>query len=123
MNKSKPRQPKQTREDPNKGSQATEQGTASKRSSDAVEGEGSYTAASDYGKSVKDFVDSGQVDQASRDAEPRNDAEAQEMQRAEVAGRSRAKEEDPEVSQPHTRTREDRGTQRDDEERPSTKTR
>ena len=64
----------------------------------SVEGEGSYTAARAYGKSVKKFVESGKVEQASHDARPRDAAEARELEEAEQTGLKRAKEEDPEVS-------------------------
>ena len=50
---------------------------------------------SDRGESVEEFVESGQVEAAARDAAPRDDAEAREMQAAEEAGKSHAKGEDP----------------------------
>ncbi len=50
---------------------------------DKVEGEGSYTAARDYDKSVRKFVESGQADAAAKDAEQALDgAEREELERA-----------------------------------------
>ena len=102
MDKSKQQQSKHHQQDDNKPAKPAQQGSdAAHQPSGEIEGEGSYTASKDYDKSVKAFVESGKVDQASHDAAPRNDTEAREMKRAEDIGRSRAKEEDPEVSQPH----------------------
>lgn len=56
-----------------------------------VEGEGSYTAARRHRESVEDFVDQGRVNDAARDAAPDSAAEADEMERAEEAGRERAR--------------------------------
>lgn len=60
-----------------------------------VEGEGSYTGTKDYNERTKKFVDSGKVDEAARKAEPRNEQEAHEMQKAERLGKEHAKGEDP----------------------------
>ena len=62
-----------------------------------VQGEGNYEAAREYNKAQRKFVSSGKVDAAARKAKPKSEAEAQEMRRAEEAGRSRAKEEDPAI--------------------------
>jgi hypothetical protein len=62
---------------------------------DGVEGEGSYTGTKDYNARTKKFVDSGKVDQAARDAEPKSEQEKQDMQQAERAGKQHAKGEDP----------------------------
>jgi hypothetical protein len=67
---------------------------------DRVHGEGNYAASRQYNEATKRFVDSGQVDDAAAEAAPRDESEARELERAEQAGRARAKEEDPEVSQP-----------------------
>jgi hypothetical protein len=56
-----------------------------------IEGEGSTTASKDYNERTKKFVDSGKVDQAARDAAPRNDKEAHDMKEAEQEGRSHSK--------------------------------
>ena len=62
-----------------------------------VQGEGNYEAAEEYEEAQRKFVKSGKVDAAVRKAKPKSEAEAKEMQRAEEAGRSRAKGEDPAV--------------------------
>lgn len=62
-----------------------------------VQGEGNYEAAKEYDEAQRKFVKSGKVDEAARNAKPKSKAEAEEMQRAEEAGRSRAKEEDPAI--------------------------
>ena len=62
-----------------------------------VQGEGNYTAAKQYDDAQRKFVESGQVEQAARDAEPRSQQEAEEMKAAEREGRSHAKEEDPQL--------------------------
>ena len=56
-----------------------------------VEGEGSYKGTEDYNKRTKKFIDSGKVDEAAHDAEPRSPEEAQEMEKAERAGKKPAK--------------------------------
>ena len=58
---------------------------------DKEHGEGNYKASKQYNDATKDFVQSGKVEQAARDAEPRNQQEAQEMREAEAAGKSHAK--------------------------------
>jgi hypothetical protein len=58
---------------------------------DKVEGEGSYTGSKDYNQRTKKFVESGKVDKAARDAEPKSEEEAHAMQKAERIGRQRAK--------------------------------
>lgn len=65
---------------------------------DKVEGEGSYSGSKDYNERTKKFVDSGKVEQAAKDAKPRSEQEAHEMQKAERMGKERAKEEDPTLS-------------------------
>ena len=69
---------------------------ASEQSSGAeLQGEGNYDAARRHRESVEEFVESGQVESAARNAAPRNEAEAEEMHAAEQAGQSHAKGEDP----------------------------
>lgn len=60
-----------------------------------VEGEGSYSGSKDYNERTKKFVQSGKVDQAARDAEPKSEEEKHQMQKAERIGKDRAKGEDP----------------------------
>jgi hypothetical protein len=56
-----------------------------------MQGEGNRDAAREYNESQRDFVQSGQVDEAARDAEPTSDEERREMERAEREGRSHAR--------------------------------
>jgi hypothetical protein len=58
---------------------------------DGVEGEGSYSGTKDYNERTKKFVQSGKVDQAAQDAEPKSEEEKQAMQKAERIGKQRAK--------------------------------
>ena len=58
---------------------------------DKVEGEGSYTGTRDYNQRTKKLVESGKVDQAARDAEPKSEEEKRAMQKAERIGKQRAK--------------------------------
>ena len=67
---------------------------------DKVEGEGSYTGSKDYNERTKKFVDSGKVEGAAKDAKPKSEQEAHEMQKAERLGRQHAKEEDPALRNP-----------------------
>jgi hypothetical protein len=67
---------------------------------DKVEGEGSYSGSKDYNERTKKFVDSGKVDQAARDAEPKSEEEKHAMQKAERIGKQHAKGEDPALRQP-----------------------
>ena len=62
---------------------------------DKVEGEGSYTGTKDYNQRTKKFIDSGKVEEAARDAEPKSEEEKQAIQKAEKIGKQRAKGEDP----------------------------
>jgi hypothetical protein len=61
---------------------------------DTVHGEGNYEAARRFNKAEHDFVASGKVEAAARNAAPRSDREARELQDAERKSRARAKEED-----------------------------
>ena len=54
-------------------------------------GEGNYKATRDYDQGLKQHMQTHDVEKEARDAAPRSDAEAREMQRAEEAGRSRAR--------------------------------
>jgi len=56
-----------------------------------VQGEGDYESDRRYTESVQDFVESGKVDAAARDARPATQQEAQDMRRAEQEGASHAK--------------------------------
>jgi hypothetical protein len=61
------------------------------------QGEGNTEAARRYNEDQKRFVDAGGVNQAAKDAAPRDAAEAEELKRAEEEGLARAKGEDPTV--------------------------
>jgi hypothetical protein len=61
----------------------------------AMQGEGNRTAARRYNEETQDFVQSGKVDEAARQARPGSAEEARDLQRAEGEGRSHAREEDP----------------------------
>jgi hypothetical protein len=65
-----------------------------------LQGEGNYDAAKQFDQAEEKFVKSGKVEQAARDAEPKDDKEKQEMERAEQAARQKAKEEDPALKRP-----------------------
>ena len=65
-----------------------------------IEGEGSYKGSKDYDERTKKFVDSGRVEQAARDAEPKSTEEAHSMEKAERLGKQHAKGEDPALKQP-----------------------
>ena len=69
-------------------------------SHDQVEGEGSYTGSKDYHERTKKFVQSGKMDEAARDAEPKSEEEKHAMQKAERMGKERAKGEDPALHHP-----------------------
>jgi hypothetical protein len=58
-------------------------------------GEGNYQASKEYGKRVRSFVRSADVERAAKEAEPRNPDEARELAEAESRGRKRSKGEDP----------------------------
>lgn len=58
-------------------------------------GEGNYKASKQYNQATKQFVESGRVDEAAREAAPQDEAEAAQMAAAEAEGKRRAKEEDP----------------------------
>jgi len=59
-----------------------------------VQGEGDYESAKKFDDDEVAFVKSGRVDKAARDAEPKSQAEADEMRKAEETGKSRSKGED-----------------------------
>jgi len=59
-----------------------------------IQGEGNYDATRRYDKAASDFAKSGKVDESARAAQPRDRKEAEELRRAEQAGRSHSKGED-----------------------------
>ena len=60
-----------------------------------VHGEGNYAASKQYNDATRDFVKSGRVDKATKDAAPGSDADALQMQAAEAEGKRHSKGEDP----------------------------
>lgn len=56
-----------------------------------LQGEGNYTAAKEYDDATRSFIKKGKVEEAARNAAPKNDQEAREMQEAEEKGRAHAK--------------------------------
>ena len=56
-----------------------------------LQGEGNYSAARRYDKAQREFVKSGQVDDAARRAKPQDAQQAEELSKAEEAGCSKAK--------------------------------
>ena len=65
-----------------------------------VQGEGDYKAARRYNEATREFVKEEDVAGAARDAEPQSASEEQQLERAEQAGRQRAKDEDPLLDRP-----------------------
>jgi hypothetical protein len=80
------------------GQQGADASAQRQQGQDNVHGEGNYAASRDYNERTKRFVDSGQVEQAARDAAPDSEAEALQMAAAEAEGKRHAKEEDPALS-------------------------
>ncbi|MBV8144668.1 MAG: hypothetical protein JO184_06650 [Gammaproteobacteria bacterium] len=58
---------------------------------DPIQGEGDYRAAREYREDVREYLEHADVTKAARDAAPRNSREARELERAEAAGRARAR--------------------------------
>jgi hypothetical protein len=54
-------------------------------------GEGNYAASKQYNEGLKKHLETSDTEQEARDAAPRSQAEAQEMEQAERKGRSRAR--------------------------------
>ena len=57
-----------------------------------IQGEGDKESAAKYNKATREYVESGQVDEA---AERASEQDPKEAARAEAEGRARAKEKDP----------------------------
>ncbi|MBV9346088.1 MAG: hypothetical protein JO341_14805 [Gammaproteobacteria bacterium] len=58
---------------------------------DPVQGEGDYESARRYDRDVKRYVKTADVERAAREAEPRSEEEAEDLEAAEDVGRSRGK--------------------------------
>ena len=65
---------------------------------DKVQGEGDYEAGRRFDKASSDFAHSGRVEPAARDAAPDDARQADELKRAEQAGKAHSKGEGPLVS-------------------------
>jgi hypothetical protein len=63
-------------------------------------GEGNYKATRDYNAGVKDHMQHHDIEKEARDAAPKSDAEARDMERAEEVGRSRARSKDDDRGDP-----------------------
>ena len=59
-----------------------------------LQGEGNYEASRRYRERTEQFIESGRVEEAAQNAAPRSDAEAQELDRAEEAGKAHVAEDD-----------------------------
>jgi hypothetical protein len=55
-------------------------------------GEGNYAATRQYNEGLKDHVENHDIERDARDAAPKSDAEAREMEDAERIGRSRSRD-------------------------------
>jgi hypothetical protein len=89
-------------------SQATAKTQNPEQNKDAVQGEGDYKSAETYGKSVRAFVQSGKVDEAASKAKPATPQEQEELLKAERAGISHSKGEDPGSPRAPARTSTDK---------------
>jgi hypothetical protein len=56
-----------------------------------IKGEGDYEATRRYRKRTEEFLENNDVEKVARDAAPEDGAEAEELENAEEAGKSRAK--------------------------------
>ena len=56
-----------------------------------VHGEGNYQATRDYDKRTKDYLQHADVDEDARNAAPRNEDEAKEIEQAEAQAKRRSK--------------------------------
>src|SRR5262249_4608023 len=72
-----------------------DQGGRRQQGQQNVHGEGNYAASRQYNDATRDFVKSGRVEKAARDAAPQSDADALQMAASEAEGKRRAKGEDP----------------------------
>ena len=56
-----------------------------------VEGEGSYTAAREYQKDIKEYMAEANIEADAEAAKPRSESEARELEQAEREGKSHSK--------------------------------
>ncbi len=83
---------------PQDGGRDRQNSGSPQQDSQNVYGEGNYAASRQYNDATREFVESGRVEQAARDAAPQSDADALQMQAAEDEGKRHAKGEDPALS-------------------------
>jgi len=83
---------------PQDGGRDRQNNGSPQQNSQNVYGEGNYAASKQYNDATRDFVESGRVEQAARDAAPESDADALQMQAAEEEGKRHARGEDPALS-------------------------
>ncbi len=98
-----PQHPVITQSQPSQPPSRSETPASEKTSGAELQGEGNYDAARRHRESVEEFVESGQVEGAARDAAPNDEAEAREMEAAEAVGKSHAKGEDPVIQRARER--------------------
>lgn len=82
------------------GQSSAGQSQQQQQGKDRVQGEGDYDAARRYDQGAREFAQSGQVGEATRNARPTSAEEADELRRAEREGQSHAKGEDPLLDKP-----------------------
>lgn len=75
--------------------QQQDAGSASRQQSQGGEGkqygEGNYAATKQYNEGMKQHVEGHDIEREARDAAPRSEAEAKEMEEAERVGRSKSR--------------------------------
>jgi hypothetical protein len=76
-----------------------------KSTPDGVQGEGNYKAAKEYGDSVKDFVKSGKVEKAAKNAKESTPEEEAQMTQSEEVGLSKSKDKKAMPAKPGKKTR------------------
>ena len=72
-------------------SQSQSQGGQAQGQSSQVEGEGSYSAARNYQKDIKEYLDKADVQQDMENSKPRSESEAHDLEEAEREGKSHSK--------------------------------
>ena len=95
-------QPNESNKQP--GQQQQQGGQLQQQSGEGQQyGEGNYKATRDYNRGLKDHVEHHDIEKEARDAAPKSEQEAREMEEAERVARDRAKgsakaEDDPNVN-------------------------
>jgi hypothetical protein len=72
------------------GKQPQREPQAQRGASDPQYGEGNYKATRDYDRGLKEHLQTHDVEREARDAAPRSEEEAREMERAEELGKRKA---------------------------------